>query len=1121
MRRTALGFLVLLLLATHAWAQSTAQINGTVADSSGAVLPGATVIVIQTDTGFRREAVADDRGSFALPNLPLGPYRLEVSLSGFRSYVQTGIVLQVNSNPVLRATLQLGDVAETVTVVGAAPLVETRNPAIGEVINNEQVEALPLEGRNPTQLIVLAGAAADTGNPTSRSMTTSRGIAITGGQPFGVAYLLDGAIHNNAFDGFNMPLPFPDALQEFRVETSTQNAQNGLHAGGTISVVTKSGTNLLHGDLFEFARHHRFNATSPFAGINPATGKRRDDGLVRNQFGGTLGGPIAKDRLFFFAAYQGSRATQTPADSITFVPTAAMLGGDFTQVASAACNSRGAVTLGGPFVGNRIDPARFSPAAVRIAQKLPASTDPCGRIAYPRQTKPREAQAIGKVDWQISQNHSLFGRYMRTTTFWDPAYANTGSILATTLGGRDSSAQSLAIGDTMVLSNTMVNNVRFTAHRTNVHRTHTDYFGPQDVGINSYSYPGNLLINITGGFRLGMGTETDAFYRPNTYAFSDDLTMIRGSHQWAFGGVVSLSDWKALSNVRSPGEFSFNGAATGLGLADFMIGDIFEYRQATPFRLDATQRNFGVYAQDTWRLSSRVTANYGLRWEPWFPQQHQNNAIYNFSTERMLAGQQSRVYPQAPAGFLYPGDEGFPGKAGINAQWKNVQPRLGVAWDPGGDGRTSVRAGYGLNGDFIAGQFFFDASQAPPFGYEERPTRPAVGRLDDPWGGIGRTNPFPVTLGANLPFGPGGLYIQVPKDLKTTRVHTWNLGVQRQVGANMAVSATYLGNRMVNVWGDVTGNPAVFPAGASPTGPCTLRTVTGTQTFANCSTAPTNLRRELSQLNPAIGQIIGYLDYVTDQGWQRYHGLLLSFQRRAGNGLSATANYTLSTCEGVTTINQGGNPLNVGTGYMLPVSLFNPPSDAKALFRADKGSCYDSPHHIFNVTSSVQTPQFANTAARLVASGWRLSGIFRAQSGSALTIVTGGDRALSGVQYQRVNQVLDDPYGTKTVDNWFNATAFAQPALGTYGTSGRTAYVGMGTRVVDLSLVRSFRVAQTHRLEARIEAFNALNWFRPGAVDANPINNLAPVTNLSSPNFGRYLIAGDPRVMQFALKYQF
>jgi len=314
----ALVGVVLLLSATTAWAQATAQINGTVADSSGAVLPGVTVVAIQTDTGIRREVVSEADGAFALLNLPTGPYRLEASLAGFRSFAQTGIVLQVGSNPVIKVTLQLGELAETVQVVGAAPLVETRNPAVGQVIEQERIEALPLEGRNPTALITLGGAAADTGAPSSRSMTSSRGISIAGGQAFGVAYLLDGATHNNAFDGFNMPLPFPDALQEFKVETSTQNAQNGTHAGGTVSLVTKSGTNQFRGDLFEFARNHKFNATAPFAGINPATGKRRDDGLSRNQFGGVLG--VTEIRL--------PKSGPRPLDPASAVPTAVTFSND-------------------------------------------------------------------------------------------------------------------------------------------------------------------------------------------------------------------------------------------------------------------------------------------------------------------------------------------------------------------------------------------------------------------------------------------------------------------------------------------------------------------------------------------------------------------------------------------------------------------------------------------------------------------------------------------------------------------------------------------------------------------------------------------------------------------------
>ena len=407
--------LVLLFAATHVLAQATAQINGTVADPSGGVLPGATVTAIQTDTGFRREVVTETDGAFTLTALPIGPYRLEVSLAGFRTYAQTGIVLEINSNPTIAVTLPLGAVAETVSVEASAPLVETRNPAIGGVVENERIEELPLNGRNSADLIVIAGAVVPMGPSSSRSMQGGVGYSVAGGQPFGVAYLLDGATHNNPYDNYNLPLPFPDALQEFRVETSAQNAQNGFHSGASVNAATKAGTNAFHGDLFEFARHHKFNATNPFNAIDRTTGERADDGLKRHQFGGTLGGPVVTDRLFFFGAYQGTKTDERPSEDVRFVPTAAMLAGDFTQVASAACTTRGAIALGAPFSGNRIDPALFSPAAVRIAQRLPQATDPCGRVSVTNPRSIDELQAIGRIDFQWSQDHTIFGRYMATT----------------------------------------------------------------------------------------------------------------------------------------------------------------------------------------------------------------------------------------------------------------------------------------------------------------------------------------------------------------------------------------------------------------------------------------------------------------------------------------------------------------------------------------------------------------------------------------------------------------------------------------------------------------------------------------------------------------------------------
>ena len=1118
--RVLLGCLVLLLASTNGWAQATAQINGTVADSSGAVLPGVTVIAIQTNTGFRREGVSDDMGAFALLNLPIGPYRLEATLSGFRTFAQTGIVLQVSGNPVIPVTMQLGSLEETVSVEASAPLVETRNPAVGQIITNEQVEALPLEGRNPASLIILAGAAVDTGNPSSRSLTQSRGISIAGGQNFGVAYVLDGALHNNVYDGVGLPLPFPDAMQEFKVETSSQNAQNGYKAGGTVGVATKSGTNTFHGDAFEFARHHRFNATSPFAGINRATGKRNHDGLVRNQFGGVIGGPVVRDKLFFFAAYQGTRATQIPADIVTFIPTAAMLAGDFSTVASAQCRAQGNLALPAAlgFVNNRINPALFSPAAVKIANMLPTTTDPCGQISYSRPTKPREHQPIVKVDWQANQSHLLFARYMLSTSFWEPAFKNAdGNILSATLGGRDNSQNSFVVGDTWVMSNTMVNNLRVSVNRTSVVRTHADLFGPEDVGVKMYSHiPDYMNITITGAFSINTGTETFSFYKPNSYGISDELTIVRGTHQFGLGGTVSLSGWKTESNVRSMGPISFNGAVSGLPLGDFLLGRMFEFREATPFRQDITQPYFALYAQDTWRVSPNVTLNYGARWEPWFPQNSQDGAFYSFSADRLKAGTRSKVFPNAPPGLHYPGDEGFPGKTGMRTVWENIAPRVGVSWDPRADGRTSVRAGYGLTGDFVTGQFFFDSRSAPPFGLEQRLT----GALfDDPWGSVGRTNPYPVpTLGTtSYPFNAAlySLFITVPYDIKTTRNHSWNVALQQQVGDNMAFSATYLANHMVNVWGVVDNNPALTTTvGATATAPCTANLPgQAPQTFANCTTS-LDQRRELSLLNPTVGQFYGYLDTVTDAGWQDYHGLLLSVQRRSIGGLTTSANYTVSKCEGL--VNQGGGPLNVATGYMRPVSLINPPSEAEVqkIYDTDKGRCAAWRKHILNLTASVESPQFNGTAARLLASGWRLSGVFRAMSGDVLTVTTGSDRALSGIQAgtQRANQVSDNVYGDKTINGWLNPAAFAQPALGTYGNSVRNAYDGPGFRTLDLSLVRQFGLGNNRRIEARVEAFNALNWFILGN----------PGVNLSAATFGRITTTTvDPRVMQFAVKYQF
>src|SRR5437867_8235668 len=310
------------LMSGIAWGQATAQISGTVHDASGAVLPGVEITATQTETGIARTTITNETGFYVLPSLPLGPYRLEAALMGFRTFVQTGIVLQVNGNIVVNPALEVGQVAQTVEVQANAAQVETRSSGVGQVIETQRILELPLNGRQVTDLITASGLAVQTGTSPGYNMRTGVSISVAGGMTFGVQYSLDGAPHLDTLDGTGMPLPFPDALQEFRLATSTQDASNGMHSGAAVNAVTKSGTNAFHGDLFEFVRNYTFNGRDFFA--------TRNDGLKRNQFGGTVGGPLKKDKVFFFAGYQGTITRQTPIQNTVFVPTPAMLTGDFT-----------------------------------------------------------------------------------------------------------------------------------------------------------------------------------------------------------------------------------------------------------------------------------------------------------------------------------------------------------------------------------------------------------------------------------------------------------------------------------------------------------------------------------------------------------------------------------------------------------------------------------------------------------------------------------------------------------------------------------------------------------------------------------------------------------------------
>jgi hypothetical protein len=1107
------GALILLLTAGAAWAQGTAQLSGTVRDESGAVLPGVTVTVTQTNTGLVRTTVTNETGGYLLTNLPTGPYRLEVMLQGFRPYVQTGIVLQVGGTPTINAVLGVGALEESVTVEAAAPLVDVRSAGISAVVNNEDILELPLQGRQVTDLIVLAGAAVQTGAP-SRGVPGGVYISVAGGMPMGVAYTLDGAEHNNPQSNGNLPMPFPDALQEFQVATSGLSAENGVKSGASVNAVTKSGTNVIHGNGFEFLRDKGFNAPEHFAEFGP-DGKQADDGLRRNQFGGTLGGPIIRDKLFFFGGYQGTILRRTPTSNIAYVPTAQMLAGDFTAITSPACAGR-QIALSAPFVNNRIDPAQFSRAALNFAAKLPSTTDPCGEVQYETLQNEDVHQPITRIDYQATSNQLIFGRYLFHKQDVPAPWEGPGdNILKTTDAGTADKLHALALGHTQVASASLVNAIRFTYSQSDSHRyQNPGFFSPADVGVKMYSYPtledsdlaSQFALSVADNFDTMSGSATERSSNHTTYAFSDDVTLVRGSHQLGFGASVGRWRFDTRSTSRTGGAWDIDGSATGHALADFLTGRVTELEIGGPAILKVHNWYLGAYAQDTWRVSNRVTINAGVRWEPYFGQNVENDAIVIFDRENYAQGTTSGVFLNAPPGLIYPGDPKFPdGKTGLNKQWGNIAPRVGLAWDVHGDGRLALRSSYSMGYDFMAGEYHNINSSAPPFGNRSLINDPP-GRMDDPWGHLGG-DPHPIVPEPNAPYIPFGAFGSMDPDINSPRMQQWNVTLEQQLGASWGVSASYLGSYSDRLWAQTALNPGVFLG----LGPCTLNTANGPVSYRVCSTnSNLNQRRKLSLEDPIKSAKIGALDLNSDVGWQKYRGLRLSARHRSTTGVSLNANYTLSKCTGTATALAAATFNQISAGYTDPD---NPDFDA--------GYCDQDRKHLGTVNMGYQTPDVGNGVVRALASNWRVSGILSARSGSRLNITSGRDNAFIGIANQRVNLVSDDIYGPgkdasglepgEQINSYFNRDAFAHAASGTLGSATRNIAVGPAFWQVDLAISKLVPVG-TQRLELRFETFNLFNTFNWGN----------PVTNFNSGTFGRITTqAGIPRILQFGVKYDF
>ncbi|MFY9689491.1 MAG: TonB-dependent receptor [Candidatus Acidiferrales bacterium] len=1159
---------------------STSQIRGTIVDATGAPVPGAQISLTQTATGAVRTATSGTDGDYLLPELPVGPYQLSVTKEGFSKYVQNGIVLEVGVNPTIDVSLKVGTMSQEVTVEAQATMVDTQNTGIGQVTAPQEVQDLPLNGRQLTDLLSLAPAVGE-GRAFRASYPSSAVISIAGGAQGSVAYWLDGGTHNDPLSNQNLPLPFPDTVEEFKVETSSLPAQYGTHPSGTVNVVTKSGTNSFHGDAFEYLRNYIFDSrNTAFAAASPViagseqaalANSPRDD-LKRNQFGGTVGGPIKKDKLFFFLGWQDTIQRSTN-PATTTLPTAAMLAGNFqpclgtTPILGAPYGTGGA----GP---NQINPAEYSPVIMALESHLPVApaADACGTIEYQSPANFTENQGVARIDYHQSDKNTIFGRYFITNWIQPPGNPDlppsAGGLLIAAIDGQSDRVQSLTLGDTYLISSNMVNNVRATANRSdNVTDQNStvdlaDLFSAAGVpssAINIYQlgppkFPKYMPgFDVNGGF-YGFTASTPSIQPYDTLEFSDDVTFTRGAHQISFGtDFINLRAF-ATNYLNNQGEFTFDGSRTGAqlpsqGLADYLLGYTSAtsgYAQDAPIPSLQHQNVFAIYAQDAWKITRRVTITAGLRWDPFFGHSVPNGQVVTISLPDIINDVHSTKFPTAPAGYLFSGDPGGPvgNKLTKNAldKWS---PRIGVAWDPEGNGRMSIRAGFGIFYDFP--NFSYDQ-----FGFEEpyggAVTVPANGCtttcLTNPWANFSFTDqgsvthngedPFPQYVGtgpANAAYLPGSLVFSYPQSIKPTYVMQYNLSVERQVGASWLLSISYLGSQQRHLWGNNEANPGMqgpcpvaypLPNGVSCTpGPCpsvappfVCSTFPGPPGNPGLFTLSENrMLQHYGSLCSPTTSCYGETLLLEEGGTGNYNGLLLSAQHRFANHYTSTTNFTWSHC--------------ISDNYTTTLGFFLAAEEVPYDRHADRGNCPSADTRlIFNESLVAETPHFSNHVTEMIAGHWRVSLSGLVQSGLDFSPILILDFSGSGNGLTQRPSLLPgaDPYcHPKGRDCWLNPASFVPPAPYTFGNVGNNSLFGPGSIIVNTALSRLFQITESQQVEFRWEVFNLPNHA-----------NLYPAgTAFVAPTFGQPTPAStaglgalnqtvnDPRIMQFALKYSF
>jgi hypothetical protein len=1064
------------LYAGPALAQNvTGSIAGVAKDPSGAVVPSITVTATNEGTGAHFQTTTDQDGQYTIRAVPIGIYSLAAEAQGFKRYETRGIRLQVNEIARVDINLALGAAAEVVTVSSEVVTVDTSTAVLKAVVDQKRIEDLPLNGRNPTQLMrLIVGTATDWRADTTSGTTypgVRGGVSVNGSRANAVNYILDGAQNNDHYSNAPNPMPNPDALQEFSVQTNNFSAEFGRQSGGIVNAVTKGGTNDLHGSGFWFVRNQAVNAANYFAPV--VNGQKRQDGLKRNQAGGTIGGPVflpklynGKDKTFFFFSYQATLERRTPNEIGIVVPTADQRRGDFSSLLPRQIIDP--VTRQ-PYPGNQIPANQLSSISQGILSKVPQPSSG-NQIFTAAPNNYNDHQYLVRLDHQITASNRISGR------FWNsyaetPAYLNPNNYLEVTVG-RTWLNRSVSITDTQSIGANVANQVFFSFNRTDGNNVPA-YPDKSIASLGSKYYNDDKPqwhVTVTGYFGTLNTGDTNRFLR-DEYQFGDILRWTKGRHQLTLGGEYGRGVGDVVNNFTANGQWNFNAQApfTGDALADFLIGRFNTLRQGIGEYRASRFHRVSLFAQDSWKINRRFNVDLGVRWEPFFPFRELDGKVAAWRP-----GQRSTRYRNAPAGVLFPGDSGVP-DGGFDVAWGNFGPRLGFAWDVLGDGKTSVRGGYGMFFDMPNTITMNNQSNQAPFGTQVTINGNLQNSLADPWAGT--NNPFPgtTTPPSNVAFPQYANQEVFAADFRNGYVQSWNLTVEREVGLGFVARTSYAASKGTRLLVKREINGAVYAPGAT--------------------TATTNQRRPLQ---PA-GSIALY-EPVSNS---TFHALQLTLERRFAMGFSILANYQLAKA--------------IDDSSAVKGTAITRTNSFDQSF--DKGPADFDKRHVFNMSGLWDLPiRFQNRAADILIGGWSLNGIASLWSGYPFTVGSGVDNARTGTGNQRAD-IIGDPYfpGDRTraqkIAEWLNKAAFRSggATLSTYGNLGRNAFRGPGYASVDFGLFKRFMVTESIGAMFRFEVFNAFN----------RVNLQGPNGTQNNANFMRTTAAEDPRILQFALRLTF